>query len=96
MTKKPPEPPEFLSSEGAHFWRDVVNRWELARHELELLGFAAASLDAIAQARASIKRDGQFVKSERGRLVVHPAVKIVRDAQAEFRLLVGRLKLTGV
>jgi phage terminase small subunit len=96
MSKKPPDPPEFLGSEGTHFWKDVVNRWELARHELELLGFAAASLDAIAQARASIKRDGQFVKSERGRLVVHPAVKIVRDAQAEFRLLVGRLKLTGV
>jgi len=96
MSKKPPDPPAFLGADGAGFWKDVVNRWELARHELELLGFAAASLDAIAQARASIKRDGQFVKSERGRLVVHPAVKIVRDAQAEFRLLVGRLKLTGV
>jgi phage terminase small subunit len=96
MSKKPPDPPSFLGTEGAEFWKDVVNRWELARHEVELLGFAAASLDAIAQARAAIKRDGQFVKSERGRTVVHPGLKIIRDAQAEFRLLVGRLKLTGV
>ena len=96
MTKKPPDPPDFLGAEGAHFWRDVVQRWELARHEVELLGFAAGCLDAIAAARKAIAQDGQFVKSERGRVIVHPGQRIIRDAQAEFRLLVGRLKLTGV
>jgi hypothetical protein len=30
MSKKPPEPPAFLGTEGTGFWKDVVNRWELA------------------------------------------------------------------
>lgn len=93
---KIPRTPQFLGPHGRKFWRAVTEKWDLQIHEQELLGFAAGCLDSIAAARGAIARDGQFVKSDRGRTIVHPGVKIIRDAQCEFRLLCGRLKLTGV
>jgi phage terminase small subunit len=97
MTKKaPPAPPEHLRDSSKHFWNQVLDRYELEAHELKLLTFACEALDRCDVARDAIAKDGAFVKGERGHLVAHPGVKVIKDSQDAFRLILGRLDLRHV
>jgi phage terminase small subunit len=96
MKKGPPPPPEYLRDSSKQFWRQVVDRYLLEAHELALLGFACEALDRCEVARAAIEKDGAYVQGKRGHLVAHPGVKVIKDSQDSFRLILGKLDLKHV
>jgi phage terminase small subunit len=95
-TKAPPPPPEYLSDASSKFWRDVTERFLLEAHELKLLEFACMALDRIEAGREAIAKDGPFIVGQRGRLVAHPATKVIKDSEDSFRLILGKLDLKHV
>jgi phage terminase small subunit len=97
MTKKsPPAPPEHLRESSKAFWKQVVDRYLLEAHELQLLTFACEALDRCEVAREAIAKDGAFVPGQRGVVVAHPGVKVTKDSQDSFRLILGKLDLKHV
>jgi hypothetical protein len=40
--------------------------------------------------------DGAFIVGQRGRLVAHPATKVIKDSEDIFRLILGKLDLKHV
>jgi P27 family predicted phage terminase small subunit len=87
-----PAPPNHLTAETAHWWRQVVSEYELQPHHLKILEAAADSWDRMAQARATVLADGLTVEGGTGPKQ-HPCVAIERDARAAFARLIRELDL---
>ena len=96
MKKAPPAPPEYLGDSSKRFWEQVCDRYLLEPHELVLLTFACQALDRIESGRQAIAKDGAFIVGQRGRLVAHPATKVIKDSEDSFRLILGKLDLKHV
>jgi phage terminase small subunit len=94
--KAPPPAPEYLTTASKHFWAAVTERYLLEAHELKLLEFACMALDRIEAGRQAIATDGAFIVGQRGRLVAHPATKVIKDSEDSFRLILGKLDLKHV
>jgi len=87
-----PAPPEHLSAEMAHWWRQIVADYDLDHHHLKLLEAACDAWDRMAQARATVLDEGLTVEGGMGPKQ-HPAVAIERDARAAFVRIVREMDL---
>ncbi len=86
MAERPPPPippaPEGAGLAGRDLWRSVLSAYELAGHEVVLLGEAVRVADACADLQAVLDAEGLIVAGK-----VHPASIELRQQ----RLLLGRL-----
>jgi P27 family predicted phage terminase small subunit len=93
--KTPPPAPKHLTEDSQRLWREICERYILEPHELELLTAVCDAKDRAAAARAALLKDGEYVMGQRGSLIAHPAIRVAREAQNQFRLIIGRLDLRG-
>lgn len=83
-----PAPPDHLSERAAGLWVDVVEGYDLAPHQVELLQRACEASDRADEARDLLAADGLVVTDRYGQVKPHPAAAIERDSRiAEARLL---------
>ena len=94
MTEPPIVPaPTHLSAETRRWWTDVVENYELAPHNLNLLRAACEAWDRMQCARQTVAESGLTFMDSHGNLKAHPAVAIEKDARIAFARLVRELKL---
>jgi P27 family predicted phage terminase small subunit len=94
--KSLPKPPEWLESQGRAFWAKAVEQYDFLPFELELLKIACGALDRAETARTSMRTDGAYVVGQRGKLVAHPATRVLKEAEDSFRQIIGKLELQRV
>jgi phage terminase small subunit len=75
------------------WWSTVLVDYEMDPHDLKLLQLAAETWDQYEDARTILAREGLTVVGRHG-LKAHPCVSIVRDARAQFAMLVKQLNLS--
>jgi phage terminase small subunit len=73
--------------------RQVEGDFQLESHQKMLLRLAAEAWERSRNAREAIERDGTYVRSARGILAAHPAVRVEREAVKSFSELVKQLDL---
>jgi phage terminase small subunit len=93
MKKRKPKPPGYLNKGSRRWFERMTEIWAFGQDEVELLAQAAAQLDRIEQARASIAEQGPLIQNRYGNLVASPAVELERKASETFARLVRQLKL---
>lgn len=81
-------PPDDLGPAGAALWRSIVETYELARHETEMLRSACRHRDIIDRLE-SLLNDGLMTTGSTGQQRLHPAVGELRQA----RIALSRLLL---
>ena len=82
---EPPEPPEGLSEASLALWQAIVPRRARSPERLALIETALRARDRAAAARETLVRDGMtFTTAETGAIHVHPAVRILKDAETTF------------
>jgi P27 family predicted phage terminase small subunit len=91
-----PKPPEWLEAQGKAFWLKAVEQYTLLPFELELLKIACSALDRAETARGSMRNDGAYIIGQRGKLVAHPATRVLKEAEDSFRQIIGKLELQRV
>lgn len=89
-----PAPPG-LSSESLRWWEEMVSKFDMEPHHLELLRIAAEALDEYRAARAVIAKDGQSYSAGRGLRRARPEVAIAHNARQAFIRAVRELNLPG-
>jgi hypothetical protein len=89
-----PAPPA-LSSETLHWWEEMVSKFDMEPHHLELLRIAAEALDEYRAARAVIAKDGQSYSAGRGLRRARPEVAIAHNARLAFIRAIRELNLPG-
>lgn len=78
------EPPTHLSPRSCELWRQVAGVMKTAGR-LTLLQCALEALDDADEARVAVKAAGMTsATASTGAVHVHPAVKIEREARAQF------------
>ena len=77
-----PSPPKGLNAAGRRLWRAVVTDYDLAQHELAILGEAARVADLCEELQAVVTAEGLLADGK-----VHPAVVEARQQ----RILLARL-----
>src|SRR5690606_23269726 len=80
-------------SESAALWRQLLDEYDLAAHELKLLRLALEAYDRCNQARRALRRHGLTFEDRFGRPVPRPEVKIEADSRAAFARLMAQLGL---
>jgi phage terminase small subunit len=88
-----PAPPKHLAAPSQQLWRQTVEAYELAPHELKLLRLALEALDRCEQARRAIRRHGMVHLDRWDKPVARPEVKIEADSRAAFARLMTQLGL---
>ena len=91
--RKNPEPPEHLSEASQAWWREVIDGYDLAGHDLKLLELACGAYDRATEARAVIEREGITFETKSGDVKTHPAVLIENQARTSFARLVREMGL---
>jgi phage terminase small subunit len=75
-------------------WCDRIEQeFELGPADALLLQLAGEAFDGTRAARQAIIRDGAYLRSSRGALVAHPALKAELDAAKTFAALAKQLNL---
>lgn len=87
-----PAPPG-LSSESLRWWEEMVSKFDMEPHHLELLRIAAEALDEYRAARAVIAKDGQSYSAGRGLRRARPEVAIAHNARLAFIRAIRELNL---
>lgn len=90
MTK--PKAPTGLKPGGRKLWIRVLDDYELAEHELQILQQAARTIDQIDELAAIVKTDGSMQESPQGRRV-HPAVQELRQQRIVLARLLAALNI---
>ena len=91
--EKMPQAPEGLHPTTLTWWNEMVLRFVLEPHHLELLRIAAEALDEYREARAIITRDGQSYSAGRGLRRARPEVGIAHNARLAFIRAIRELNL---
>jgi len=91
-----PTPPATLSPSSQALWDQVLEDFELAPAELEVLRQALMSLERADQAAAIVATEGLTVLDRYGTPKQHPAADLERQSRTTFARLVAQLgvKLT--
>ncbi|MHB1038120.1 MAG: P27 family phage terminase small subunit [Pirellulales bacterium] len=80
----PLPPPEHLSDRAKTIWRAVVPL-HISPGRLLLVQTALEALDRCDEARRLIEKEGLTSKTETtGALHIHPAIRVEKDARAQF------------
>ncbi len=79
------EPPEHLSENSRALWCEIVPKQAKSPGRLALLAVALEALDRARQAQKVVDAEGMISKEEGAKMAhVHPALKIEKDARAQF------------
>ncbi|MBM3724390.1 MAG: hypothetical protein FJW40_03045 [Acidobacteria bacterium] len=82
---EPPEPPEHLSERSRDLWRKLAPTSAKSLERRTLFQAALEALDRADEARRLIQAEGLISRTaSSGAVHVHPAVKIEREARAQF------------
>ena len=92
MSKKPTLP-TGLSPRARRLWRSVVNQYELAAAEVELLRLACVALDRADDAAAVITAEGAYLPDRFGGSKQHPAVDVEVRSRSAFAQIVKQLNV---
>ena len=87
MTSKPPT---GLKKSGRALWRAVLADFELAEHELQLLGTACRTADLCDLLQATLDAEGPMAESSQG-VRVHPAAVELRQQRITLARLLAAL-----
>jgi hypothetical protein len=79
--------PAGLKATGQHLWDEVTTEYDLAHHELLLLGQAAHVADLCDELQAVVDKDGLMIVRDGETIRPNPALVELRSQ----RLLLGRL-----
>ena len=83
-----------LADEGSAFIRAIFRDFEpLPAAEAEVARVAAMSLDRAAAARALLTRDGLLIDGANQTKVAHPAIRVERQAMAQYLAALRQLGL---
>jgi phage terminase small subunit len=93
MSTELPAPPGHLSEPSKRLWRETVERYELAPHELRILRLALEAVDRCEQARRALRRHGLVMLDRWDKPVPRPEVKIEADSRAAAARLFAQLRL---
>lgn len=89
-----PQPPVPLADDGARLWSAVVAQYDLAPHELELLGQAAVLLDYVQFADEKLAAGGWTMPGRyTGMQVPSPWVRMQVEWRRQFAQLLAELAL---
>lgn len=93
-----PAAPAMLSAEAKREWRRVmpvlVDRGVLSPADLTAAETYCAAVGDAAQARAAMRRDGEYMSNAKGELKRHPAWTTLREATTAARQWAAELGLT--
>ena len=92
MAIKAPTPPTELRKSGRALWRDVLERYELDRHELTILREACRTADALDGLQALLEIEGLMGETSQGPRV-HPALVEARQQRVVFARLLVALRI---
>lgn len=92
MATKVPSPPSDLRRSGRALWRDVLERYELDRHELTILREACRTADALDGLQALLDAEGLMGETSQGPRV-HPALVEARQQRITFARLLTALRI---
>lgn len=95
-TRKNMYVPDYLQERGRKLWQDVLETYELSKHEQAVLLEACNTVDLIDKMRRALKRDGMTSKGSMGQLVVHPFVAEIRQQRALLDRLIKSLNLPDI
>jgi hypothetical protein len=91
----PPEPPPHLTARSQALWRALFPLRVSSVPKLVLLAEALSCLDRVAAARALIAAEGLTTTTKRSGVAhMHPALKVEKDARAQFVQLWTLLELS--
>jgi phage terminase small subunit len=97
MDRKPAknlDPPEHLSEPSKSLWRELVPARALSPGRVALLTVALEAKDRADQARKLVNSEGMISQKEGSKMIhVHPALKIEKDARAQFLSAWNQLSL---
>jgi hypothetical protein len=94
MPSKVPAAPPGLGDAGATLWRQTVDSFELAEHELVLLEQICHTLDAISILQQRL--DAADVLDERYNGRVHPCLPELRQQRLALGRLLRQLGIPGL
>lgn len=86
--RRTPPPPKGLKTPGRRLWRDVVARFELERHEADLLTQACRTLDLIDALDQLVDGEGLMRDGK-----AHPALVEARQQRITLARLLAALRL---
>jgi P27 family predicted phage terminase small subunit len=89
----PLKPPPHLHSATRHWWRCVVDDYELEPHHVRLLTVAARAWDEADAAADLVRQEGLTVTQPSGAVRPHPAIRIANEARALFMRALRELDL---
>ena len=84
--------PENLGPRGLALWDSIADRFDLERHEAELLHEAARVADRLDLLDAAVRRDGVTISGPQG-LRAHPALTEARQQELILTRLVASLRV---
>ena len=85
--------PSNLNQAGRELWGAVTGQYDLAGHELAILGQACRVLDLAESLSRRVKREGAMSVGSQGQQVVHPLLSEARQQRALFGQLMRTLAL---
>ena len=88
-----PSPPPGLAVRGQAFWQAVVEEYEPAAPDLELLREACLTLDALDVLQATVTAEGPTFPGSMGEARAHPAFGELRQQRLVLARLLAALGL---
>ena len=89
-----PSPPKGSGTPGRALWRSITSTYELAEHELALLGQATTVADRISALDEIVNAEGAMVDDpRRGMQIAHPALSASRQERVVLARLLSTLRL---
>ena len=86
-------PPKHLAKATKHWFKSVVNRYNLTEEHIRLLTLAAEARDRAEQAREILAVEGIQRPDRFGIKQTHPCVSIERDSRISYARLMRELNL---
>ncbi|WP_413614899.1 P27 family phage terminase small subunit [Halomonas cupida] len=86
--------PEHLSLPARYLWKTIRDDYDLGDEAAQaILTAAFEAWDRAKRARERLKEDGEYINDRFGQVVVHPAVKVEREARNQFLSAIKQLGL---
>ncbi len=85
--------PANLQKNGALFWQETLNNYELDARDIPILTEICSTLDEIDQLKAAIRVDGGITRGSEGQPREHPALGGLRAHRLVLDKLMVRLGL---
>ena len=97
MSERRPKAPAGLDAAGRKLWSNVVSKYDLAPHELHVLGAACETADTVARLNAALAEVGSLVvEGSQGQQRPHPLLAEARLQRVALGQLLARLALPDV